>query len=231
MPLNELYVNGRRVYVLVVLGGAMLATVAGYVNAVMLGLLSVPVSHMSGAVSHLSMDAAAHDGLRVQQGAAVVAAFVLGAALSGALIGGQRLRPGRSYGVVLIGEGCVLLLASVLAMRGWMIAAPAAAALACGLQNAMASSFHGLVVRTTHVTGIVTDLGVMLGHLVRRHRVRAADAILLASLLVGFFLGGGVGWLAETQLGPGAVAMAAPPCFLGGLGYYLWRIGHFRWLH
>ncbi|MDN3685382.1 YoaK family protein [Vibrio sinaloensis] len=37
------------------------------------------------------------------------------------------------------------------------------ASAACGLQNAMITTFSGAVVRTTHMTGIITDLGLMIG--------------------------------------------------------------------
>jgi hypothetical protein len=34
---------------------------------------------------------------------------------------------------------------------------------ACGLQNALATTDCGAIVRTAHVTGIFTDLGIMMG--------------------------------------------------------------------
>merc|ERR1712151_184982 len=39
------------------------------------------------------------------------------------------------------------------------------AAAACGLQNGMATHWGGAVVRTTHVTGLFTDVGLLLGRL------------------------------------------------------------------
>ena len=41
------------------------------------------------------------------------------------------------------------------------------ASAACGLQNALATTYSGAIVRTTHVTGIFTDLGIMLGAIFR----------------------------------------------------------------
>ena len=37
------------------------------------------------------------------------------------------------------------------------------ASVGCGLQNATTSTYSGAVVRTTHVTGLFTDLGILLG--------------------------------------------------------------------
>ena len=42
-----------------------------------------------------------------------------------------------------------------------------ATACACGLQNAMVSTYSEAVVRTTHVSGMFTDLGIFLGHALR----------------------------------------------------------------
>merc|ERR1711981_773115 len=39
------------------------------------------------------------------------------------------------------------------------------AAAACGLQNAMTTHWGGAVTRTTHVTGLFTDVGLLLGRL------------------------------------------------------------------
>ena len=37
------------------------------------------------------------------------------------------------------------------------------ASAACGLQNALVTNYSGATIRTTHVTGIFTDLGLMIG--------------------------------------------------------------------
>jgi uncharacterized membrane protein YoaK (UPF0700 family) len=44
------------------------------------------------------------------------------------------------------------------------------ASAACGLQNAMVSTYSGAIIRTTHITGTVTDLGAMIGQYLRGHR-------------------------------------------------------------
>jgi uncharacterized membrane protein YoaK (UPF0700 family) len=42
--------------------------------------------------------------------------------------------------------------------------------IACGMQNAMTTRYSGAVVRTTHLTGMVTDVGLLLGHMARSDR-------------------------------------------------------------
>jgi uncharacterized membrane protein YoaK (UPF0700 family) len=125
---------------------------------------------------------------------------VLGAAISGCVIGHQSLKLGRRYGAALLIEATALLLAMLMLDRGSDVGHYLASA-ACGLQNAMTSTYSGAVVRTTHVTGLFTDLGIMLG---LKLRGQPADRrrILLYLTLIGGFIGGGV---------------------LGALGYGTWH--------
>jgi Protein of unknown function (DUF1275) len=43
-------------------------------------------------------------------------------------------------------------------------------AMACGMQNGMTTRYSGAVVRTTHLTGMFTDMGLLIGHLLRSDR-------------------------------------------------------------
>jgi uncharacterized membrane protein YoaK (UPF0700 family) len=58
-----------------------------------------------------------------------------------------------------------------------------------GLQNGMVSTFSGAVLRTTHVTGVFTDLGIFIGHRLRGLQVDKRR-IRLCLLLLASFCGG-----------------------------------------
>ncbi len=89
----------------------------------------------------------------------------------------------------------------------------ALAAAAAGLQNAYASAYRGMVVRTTHATGLITDIGFLAG------------AAVLAGLLA-FFVGGGiVGALVRPILGSDTLTLLGTGLILAGGGYFAWR----RW--
>ena len=208
----------------VFLGAISLAALAGYINAIALGVYYVPVSHMTGAVSRVSLDVASGDRADLRLTGSIIAAFFVGAALSGAIIGGRKLVPGRRYGVTLMVEGLALGSAALLLTEGGR-AGVTLAALACGIQNAMASSYFGLVLRTTHVTGIVTDLGVMVGHWIRHRRIQRWKPMLLGSILVAFFAGGVAGHYVFERWGVSALALASAGCLLAGVLYYAWQHG------
>jgi len=196
-------------------GGAALTATAGFVNTLLLlSAAHVPVSHMSGAVTTF--------GIEIMQGGqghlavvvSVILGFVLGAIASGLIIGNQRLRPGRHYGVALIIEGIAF------AVAGWGWNTLALAAFGCGLQNGMASSYLGLVIRTTHVTGIVTDIGVLIGNGLRNQQIQWWKLILLACLLVGFVLGGVMAVLCHRHWGQDALYVVAAGVTAAGLWYF-----------
>ena len=208
---------------MIFVGGIILALTAGFVNVTMLDVFNVPVSHMTGAVSRLGVDIAEKNYHDLHYLALILLFFLSGAIISGAIIGSIRLKPGKRYGVVMILEGVILISASF----AWMISAGLSvplAALACGLQNAMASSYYGLIIRTTHMTGIVTDIGVILGNWLRRKDVRPWRLFLLVSLLLSFIFGSFLAVFIPTLSGTPNLIWAAFVCITSGSVYLAYRL-------
>jgi len=73
----------------------------------------------------------------------------------------------------------------------------------------MSSSYCGLMIRTTHITGTVTDIGVMLGHRLRHRQVEAWKLRFLLLVVVSFGLGCWLGQLADGRFGPACLAVPA----------------------
>lgn len=172
-------------------GGATLAGIAGIVNAV--GLQSFAhqaVTHVTGTTTLLSLAIARWDLGHLADLALVLASFVAGAALCGFIVQNSVLRLGRRYGVALVVESILLALAAIL-MRSHNALGSYLASAACGLQNAMASTYSGTVLRTTHVSGMFTDFGAAMGHLLRGTNVDWVR-FRLCALLISSFIGGGV---------------------------------------
>lgn len=172
-------------------GGVALAFVAGMINAVgYLGFRHQAITHMTGTTSLLGIVAVERNLADLVYFGIVLLAFVGGCALSGFIIGNSTLRLGRRYGVALAIESVLLFLAVPLLHRHsdaglWLAAA------ASGLQNAMAATYSGAVVRTSHMSGIVTDLGTFFGQWLRGEGADGRRVRLYAALFAGF-LGGGV---------------------------------------
>jgi len=221
---------GIRLPTWVWIGAVALSCVAGMVNVVgFLGFEHQAVSHMTGSTSQLGMALAQGDWRAVGHLWGLLIAFSLGAMLSGLLIQDSTLQLGRRYGVALAIESMLLLVAIPL-FEQQQIWGALAAAMACGLQNAMATTFSGAVVRTTHLSGMFTDLGIGLGHLLRGLPLQVRR-LTLSGLIISGFLGGGIvgAWLFMHFRYD---ALLAPALLTGltGLGYVLYQQWA-RWRH
>lgn len=188
-----------------------LAFVAGATNAG--GFLAVKqyTSHMSGIVSAMADDLALGDVGLLLGGLGALLSFLAGAACSSVLINwGRREHLQSEYALPLMVEAgllvCFGLLGGNLEHHEWLFV-PATVMVLCfimGLQNAMVTKVSKSEIRTTHVTGMVTDIGIELGKLFYWNLEKAdtTKPLVLANrqklrvltTLVGlFFLGGVVG--------------------------------------
>jgi uncharacterized membrane protein YoaK (UPF0700 family) len=196
-------------------GALAFAGTAGFVNSIALGVFHSPVSHMTGAVSYLGIEVAGSQSSDALATLTIILAFMVGAALAGFVVGAQELAPGRRYGVALVLEGGILALATYLLVTGRHSGVPLIA-MACGLQNATTSSYCGLMIRTTHVTGTVTDIGVMLGHWLRHKHIERRKLLFMIGVVSAFGIGVGIGALSNDRAGSASLAIAAVGCTIAG---------------
>ena len=205
------------------IGAGSLACIAGMVNVVgYLGFEHQAVTHLTGTTTLLGAAVAAGDVRAALQLLGVAVAFMAGAALSGLIIQDSTLRLGRRYGAVLAIESFLLVLAVPMFQRN-QISGALLAAMACGLQNAMATTYSGAVIRTTHLSGMFTDLGIGLGHALRGLPLQRRR-LLLCGLIIACFLAGGIaGALLFSRIGYRALLLPATLTGLTGVGYVFYR--------
>jgi len=209
-------------------GAVTLACIAGMVNVIgYLGFEHQAVSHLTGTTSLLGAALAEGDWRAVRHLWAILIAFSLGAMVSGLIIQDSALRLGRRYGVALAVEA-LLLAASVPLFARQQLHGALLAAMACGLQNAMVTTYSGAVVRTTHLSGMFTDLGIGLGHLLRGMPLPLRRLMLSGLIISGFLAGGVLGAWLFRALHYQALLVPAALTGLTGIGYAAYR--HWRLL-
>jgi uncharacterized membrane protein YoaK (UPF0700 family) len=225
-----------------------LSWIAGYTNVIIFILCGETISHMTGNTTKYGN--AIGNALLGRAGAVsdilffvgLIGLFLAGAVCSGFMTEGAR-RGGRSskYFLPITVEAiclCVLMLLmsrnpDPMHSRPAMLLITGIAAFAMGLQNATITRISGAVVRTTHLTGVVTDLGlelVLLWHWYRdksavdhakryrrmwfitRRQPNALRVLLLASIYGSFLFGVSAGTVLFVKIGP--LAMLAPISFL-----------------
>jgi uncharacterized membrane protein YoaK (UPF0700 family) len=152
----------------------------------------------------------------------MLAAFVFGAMISGLLIRDTTLQLGRRYGAALSLVAVMLALAVPLFEHGSFLG-PILAAVAIGLQNAMATTYSGAIIRTSHVSGMFTDLGITLGHAIRGLPVNHRRLWLCLVIITAFLAGGIAGALLFGQWQYRALYLPALLTGTAGLIYGIYR--------
>ena len=242
----------------------LLTFMAGLINVVGYSLWEKSIGNVSGEVTKISLDLANVSGEFVELFWQFWA-FVFGSFLAGILVTGRKApkklnslsdRPVRRASIVLIMVGIFLFIGwAATKAGGWKDVdnsvkfAPAMLAIAMGMQNGMTSKHAHAVVRTTHMTGVATDIGLLLGNIARREfmlkyeekfemkeiapgRLSAVRKLtnvelefvrLLVILLLSFFTGGVVGKEMYDFCGIDTLLFPAMVELGMGVGYLYWR--------
>jgi len=210
----------------ILVGTVLLAAVAGFINTVgLLGIDQRPLSYMTGNLTLVGVGVSSGDGNAAYLAGMLVLLFLAGATLCGFIVQQSTLKVGRRYGAVLSIESALLFTAALLLDRGTASGAWAAA-MACGLQNAMVTTYSGAIIRTTHMTGVTTDLGIAMGHWLRGEQVEARRFLLLGCLLGGFVLGAVLGTLGYRHWGCLALLLPAGTTGVMGVAYFIYAQRH-----
>lgn len=191
-----------------------LAFVAGASNAGGFFAVHHYTSHMSGVVASMADDTALGNTAMVLIGAASVVSFFCGSFLTTLFVRWARARKMESvYALPLLAEAILLLFfglwGRVVAEEHNAIELIVLLCFSMGLQNAIITKLSDAVIRTTHVTGMITDIGIAAGRMLSAKWKAGevdveheADAMrLLGALIALFFAGGVVGALGFRRFG------------------------------
>ncbi|OQW88503.1 MAG: hypothetical protein BWK72_08585 [Rhodoferax ferrireducens] len=196
--------------------GITLCFVAGATNAG--GFLAVGqyTSHMTGVLSSVADNLVIGNTTLALAALSSLLAFLGGAMTSAWMVNwGLRRKLHSAYGRPLLLEAALLL---VFGLFGsginyfGVLFVPMTVLVLCfimGLQNAVITKISHAEIRTTHVTGLVTDLGIELGKLLYINRLTRDTLVranrqklrLLAKLIGSFFVGGLIGAIGFKEVG------------------------------
>ncbi len=173
---------------------------------------------MTGIVSAMADNLALGLYVPVLAGFVGLLSFLMGSACTAIMVNYARRRNMHSeYAFPLLLEAMLLLCFGILGAT-WAetsgLVVSVTVMLLCfmmGLQNAVITKISNAEIRTTHVTGIVTDIGIELGKLVYWNSGRHGEQPMvmanrdhlkvLSLLLMFFFVGGIVGALSFKHIG------------------------------
>ena len=202
-------VHERPDFIYLICCACVLTMAAGYLNAVAVLEADSTATHASGSTTKFARDLVKGNWDDMVSNVVIIFPFVIGATVSGVGVGSDKFVMGHRYGVFLVFIGLLFATGTVLLREtGYTNLGIAFWAGASGMQNAMCTSFSGAVIRTTHVTGMVTDIGNVMGHWIRKQVFGPGDNApdtwklrVLFPQYISFFLGGIFGTLAQDAMG------------------------------
>lgn len=228
-----------------------LSWVAGYANVVAFTACGgVFVSHVTGTATMLGQAFVERRLEGVFLFGGLWLSFFMGAAMSALMTESARRRGSASKYVLPLAVEALLLSAVAIGMEHFAKLSAAGlaprsvaflAAFAMGIQNATITKISGAVVRTTHLTGVTTDLGLegmqyvlwvrdrlagrgwpRVARMIRvsRRHPDLLRVLLLASIFGSFLFGAGAGMFLFLHWG--GAALALPVAFLLWMIYVDW---------
>lgn len=188
--------NRGRTFVHNVQLAALLSIVAGVVNIV--GVLSFKTltTNVTGHFAFFSEELFSnHYGLAFLSIIYVIS-FFLGAFLANTTME-MTSRGAAHYSYMLpLSIEIILLVLVAFSPADYAVVLSCVLLMAMGLQNALVTKISGSVVRTTHLTGLFTDLGIELSQMIFykkiNERKRLKRAVLLKAIIIGGFFCGGI---------------------------------------
>ena len=185
-----------------------LATAAGLLNAMALGAFGFFPSHMSGNTSQLSSEVSTTDIRNIIFFGTIIIAFVFGSVVSRlSVIWGQIKNVRPVFCQVLMLEGLALIAISLYEIYSHSPTSNREIiVLLCflmGVHNSTSSQLSNGRVRSTHITGTLTDAGIafasVLAAMLRRDFSRDSEGqrsqLLTHTVTIGSFLTGGIAGL------------------------------------
>lgn len=217
-----------------------LASVAGALNAAAFYAVGFFSANMTGNISMLSDQLALRQWKTAIFYIAILIAFIGGSACSAVLIDLGRPRTRRIYAYAIMVEALILGAvggADLGLGRVWRTPVVVlGVAFAMGLQNAVSTRISGARVRTTHISGLATDVGIdviaVFNGLCRRHGLlkdqnRFAKLILELCTVLSFLIGGIGGVLLYRAVGGYLMILAAAALF-GIAASTIARVRHYE---
>lgn len=220
-----------REHAYVIASGMLLSYNSGFVNGCCLsgalaeGAPKQSVAGFTGTYTNAGLEFASGNGGDGWFHVQMILSFLAGATLTGLMMPrAVAWEISHEYGPTFIVGASLLGVSSCLAEycptgKGYYYLAAAAN----GLQNGMSSTYSANLIRSTHLTGTTTDIGIILGQLLRGRRDNLWKLLVLVFLTLAFFLGSFSSYYAVQEWTHHTLFFNAALFLVIGVGCILWR--------
>ena len=200
---------------------ALLSLLAGMVNVISLLLFFIPTTHFTGNITQFVLAFNEGDWATMVELLGLILCFLGGGILSGMLFSKKKFEPTKRYGLLLILFGSMMLLLFIFGLRDekWLYFF----SFVVGTQNGMFIFYHGIIVRTSHFTGYLTDIGVVLGRLIRGQKKDRWKVLFYFTSMVCFGIGGTISFLLYEEFGAATIIAVGIGYIIVGSYYFSFR--------
>lgn len=168
-----------------------LILLSGIVNVLSICFFATTVSHVTGLLSYFTISFMSGDYSRLSVIALTILSYLSGSIISGVITERREYSTKRRYGFIVSLIGVILFAGfHSISLRDIKIAY--LLALVMGMQNGMILNFKGIIVRLTHMTGNLTDLGVHIGFMLKGDIKGNLLQVMLPLISILVFISGGI---------------------------------------
>lgn len=168
----------------------LLRFIAGFINAIAIIFFAQMLAGHTGSLTNAAINFVEGDFVDMFKGLAIVFSFFIGTVISGYFFPGDRFRARCQYGMFFLITGGMTLIFNRVKLPPILFLIYLA--LILGLQNGMFVFYRGLIVRTTILTGTLTDIGTMLGRKLHGQDIDEWKLIFHTINVVVFMIGAGM---------------------------------------
>ena len=198
----------------------LLSALSGFVNITTLLLYEKPTTHMTGNVSGVLIHAMSGETSHALTLLLIIISFLLGGVCCGMIFSEKVFRFANRYGILLIVLGLLLGISFWLKLEVlWIYQL----AFTVGVQNGMFIYYHGMIVRTSHFTGYLTDIGVVIGRLIRGQKKDRWKVLFYFTSMLFFGIGGTISFQFFQLYSDATIVLISVGYMILGFYYFSFR--------
>lgn len=210
--------NGHQNIVLFWIG--TLSFISGYANVYGIILIGLTLTHFTGDVSKAAIHLVAHNPLDEHILKIIIGLFLflLGNIFSGFFIGERAFNMKKRYGFIFFGIGFAIFFTYILFGNNKNFAY--ILCFTTGIQNGLFMTYKGILIRTSHITGSISDLGVYIGYKIKGIKVDNIKIYYYLTTIIAFFVGGVFAGYLYDKFHNDAIILVPILYFLVGAEYF-----------
>ena len=139
----------------------LLTFTAGYANILSIYTVGIPSTHMTGGLTNISYSLFEMDFKKAGILFSFLILFLSGGVISGYIFSNREFGKGKSYGVLLIIAGLLLAISETVITNRYIVTG--IVVILSGTQNGLNITYNEVTIRTTHMTGYLSDIGRLIG--------------------------------------------------------------------